>query len=44
MKKYIFTLAAFLLAVSIQGQTAREEIKANKYLSGSQYQIGRAHV
>ena len=37
MKKFIFTLAAFMLAIVVNAQTAREEIKANKYLSGSQY-------
>ena len=37
MKKYLFTLAAVMMAVAINAQTAREEIKANKYLSGSQY-------
>ena len=31
------TLAVALMAVTITAQTAREEIKANKYLSGSQY-------
>ena len=37
MKKYLFTLAAVMMAVAVNAQTAREEIKANKYLSGSQY-------
>ena len=37
MKHFIFLLAATALAVSATAQTAREEIKANKYLSGSQY-------
>ena len=37
MKKFLFTLAAVMMAVAVNAQTAREEIKANKYLSGSQY-------
>ena len=31
------TLAVALMAITITAQTAHEEIKANKYLSGSQY-------
>ena len=37
MKKFLFPLAAVMMAVAVNAQTAREEIKANKYLSGSQY-------
>ena len=37
MKKYILSLAAAMMAIAVCAQTAREEIKANKYLSGSQY-------
>ena len=37
MKRLITTLAVTLTTLTINAQTAREEIKANKYLSGSQY-------
>ena len=37
MKKKILTLAVAMMALTVTAQTAREEIKANKYLSGSQY-------
>lgn len=37
MKRTIITIAAAALSVAIQAQTAREEIDANIYLSGSNY-------
>ena len=37
MKRIFTTLTAAVMAMTITAQTAREEIKANKYLSGSQY-------
>ena len=37
MKRLFTTLAVVIMAVTIYAQSAREEIKANKYLSGSQY-------
>ena len=37
MKRLITTLAVTLTTLTLNAQTAREEIKANKYLSGSQY-------
>jgi hypothetical protein len=37
MKRLITTLAVTLTTLALNAQTAREEIKANKYLSGSQY-------
>ena len=37
MKRLCTCIAAAALTLSLSAQTAREEIKANKYLSGSQY-------
>ena len=37
MRRLITTLAVVTMALTVTAQTAREEIRANKYLSGSQY-------
>ena len=37
MKRVFTTLTIVMMALTITAQSAREEIKANKYLSGSQY-------
>ena len=37
MKKVVILCLSAVYALGLYAQTAREEIKANKYLSGSQY-------